>query len=646
MKNLLSVCMIVKDEEEVIGRCLSSIRELADEIIIIDTGSTDSTKDIAREYTSNIFDFNWSNDFSAARNESLKHATCKWILILDADEYLNIEKIKDYRKFINNAPVSEAILYNISVVNFVGKDIRSSQLSEASVVRLFPNFKGIHFQRPIHEQLVDANNKPMRVADSPITIYHTGYLDDIVTKKQKVNRNELLFRQLEQKQEFTPYDHFAYGNECLVNNNNKKALYHFERAYKRANSTNPWRYNCAYEIFKIHFNEQRLLEAWTINENFFGQFPNYPEYAFFRGSLLKNMGYMEEAKQNFLKAFRIAERLSNNNNRFYLVNPLFGSMFPLSNIAQIELEQGNVKNVIYYLTKLIQTDPADYLSVLHLVQLICQIESEEQIYKFLIQLYPDQSQKHIAVLTNIAATLGLQSLAKRFYSLMHTVNDLSVDTKIKYAIIQQDEQRLYAALNEAKQFPLSNEILRMIVIADSLYPMNGILRSFEPSKNYINYSSYELYNKLVTTELSMTELELNCDELFEFLASLFMLKQYELFDHYVKKLQHPHIINTLANFFYSRNLYDLAIQYYQTLLQDDRLEIKSLVNLAHLHLNNGMIEDGLQFLEEAIELDDTKLHLYVLLIQHVKDLSKKEYYTELLYRQFPYMRKLITKYNL
>ena len=76
--------MITKNEEFFLEQCLNSVKDLVDEIIIVDTGSNDKTKDIARKFTDNIFDFEWCDDFSAARNESLKHATGDWILVLDA----------------------------------------------------------------------------------------------------------------------------------------------------------------------------------------------------------------------------------------------------------------------------------------------------------------------------------------------------------------------------------------------------------------------------------------------------------------------------------------------------------------------------------------------------------------------------------
>ncbi len=94
----ISLCMIVKNEEENLGRCLKSVQDLVDEIIVVDTGSTDKTVEIAKEYGAKVHYFKWCNDFSAARNESLKYASKNWILIMDGDdEFCSEDKGKNLK---------------------------------------------------------------------------------------------------------------------------------------------------------------------------------------------------------------------------------------------------------------------------------------------------------------------------------------------------------------------------------------------------------------------------------------------------------------------------------------------------------------------------------------------------------------------
>jgi glycosyltransferase involved in cell wall biosynthesis len=89
MTSTLTITLIVRNEEATLGRCLDSVRGLADEIVVVDTGSTDGTREIAASYGARLVDFAWCDDFAAARNESLRQATGRWVLWLDADEYFD-----------------------------------------------------------------------------------------------------------------------------------------------------------------------------------------------------------------------------------------------------------------------------------------------------------------------------------------------------------------------------------------------------------------------------------------------------------------------------------------------------------------------------------------------------------------------------
>ena len=91
----ISLCMIVKNEEAVIARCLDSVKDLVDEINIVDTGSTDNTKEIVQQYTKRPFDFEWIDDFAAARNFSFQQATKDFILWLDADDFFTFEEYEN-----------------------------------------------------------------------------------------------------------------------------------------------------------------------------------------------------------------------------------------------------------------------------------------------------------------------------------------------------------------------------------------------------------------------------------------------------------------------------------------------------------------------------------------------------------------------
>ncbi len=151
MKNEVSLCMIVKNEENYLPSCLNSIKDIVDEIIIVDTGSTDKTVDIAKSFGAKVYYFPWHNNFSEARNESLKHATKDWILILDADDELstkNQENLKDllYRQLDENA------IYYFETLNYYGNIVDDNSITINLNPRLFKNNHGTHYEGEIHNQ--------------------------------------------------------------------------------------------------------------------------------------------------------------------------------------------------------------------------------------------------------------------------------------------------------------------------------------------------------------------------------------------------------------------------------------------------------------------------------------------------------------
>ncbi len=190
-KGTLSLCMIVKNEEKYLVQCLKSVRDVVDEMIIVDTGSTDRTKDIARVFGATLYDFPWTGDFSAARNESLAHATGEWILILDADEVispLDYPELSKLRARKSSSPVAYSIatrnyIKNVGVLGWtqnVGEypeEVGGGWVKSAKV-RLLTRSKKIFFSNPVHETLEGSLQKAgIPIYASKIVVHHYGKLD-------------------------------------------------------------------------------------------------------------------------------------------------------------------------------------------------------------------------------------------------------------------------------------------------------------------------------------------------------------------------------------------------------------------------------------------------------------------------------------
>ncbi|MCI8408394.1 MAG: glycosyltransferase family 2 protein [Lachnospiraceae bacterium] len=162
----ISLCMIVKNEERVLARCLDSIKELMDEIIIVDTGSTDRTKEIARKYTDKIYDFVWNDDFSEVRNYSFSKANMEYIYVADADEVLDEENRKRFYQ------LKKVLLPEIDIVQMYYcnqlKYNTTYNFDKEYRPKLYKRIREFRWHDPIHESV---RLEPM-VFDSDISILH------------------------------------------------------------------------------------------------------------------------------------------------------------------------------------------------------------------------------------------------------------------------------------------------------------------------------------------------------------------------------------------------------------------------------------------------------------------------------------------
>jgi len=224
--------MIVRDEEKYLGRCLESVKGVVDEIIIVDTGSTDNTPAIARKYGVKLFSAAWKNDFAAARNYSLDQASGEWILYLDADEELSPESREGLRQLLQDDHVEG---YFLRMVSFF-EDGHTLESAPDLVFRLFRNRSSYRFQGAIHEQVADqiiqANpGAKISIADG-ITILHYGYLSENIKDKGKKERNLRLLEKAVLANPDNRLNRFHLGVEYFRLEQWQRALANFQLALK------------------------------------------------------------------------------------------------------------------------------------------------------------------------------------------------------------------------------------------------------------------------------------------------------------------------------------------------------------------------------------------------------------------------------
>ncbi len=226
-KARLSLCMIVKNEAHNLEDLIKPLNCVLDEIIVIDTGSTDKTKEVAKGLGGKVFDFPWCNDFSSARNESIRYATGDYILWLDADDRLEPHDIKKLEDLKRKFPKQRNQAYYF-VINSDGIDGNTQFLQ----LRVFPNIKGVKFEGRIHEQVYPSLTRlGIKFVRTDITIHHTGYHDPNISREKSERNLKIILEGLKSDQE-NLHLHYHAGRTLAGLNRHSEAIGHMEKIFE------------------------------------------------------------------------------------------------------------------------------------------------------------------------------------------------------------------------------------------------------------------------------------------------------------------------------------------------------------------------------------------------------------------------------
>ena len=347
----LSACMIVKNEEEFLPRCLESIKDAVDEIIVVDTGSTDRTVEIAESYKAKVYHHPWNDDFSEARNHSLSYATCDWILQIDADEELEQEDIPLLRKTIKSG------LYNgvfVAIYNYM-----PDCLSKLSYKRLYRRGKA-HYEDIVHNQIIVEGD----VARAEIRIYHYGYNLSKEKMEAKYERSKkLLEKQIEEgrKNTFAWYNlNRIYRNKGELNTVVENGMHALSlkpyEEYKEEGTVGTYLmllYDTAYCCLmsgRLDKGEELCQEG--LNHN-----PENLDLIFTLGGIYFNKKRYDDAINMYREFLRQRERTEKNPNldAYSIHTWSFGSIIR-NNVGQCYRLLGDYEKAIDYLKNVISQD--------------------------------------------------------------------------------------------------------------------------------------------------------------------------------------------------------------------------------------------------------------------------------------------------
>ena len=291
MSQRISLCLIAKNEAANLPACLHSAAGLVDEIIVVDTGSRDATKEVAAGLGARVFDFPWVDSFAAARNESLRHATGDWLLWLDGDEHFddaNRAKLQALKASLNGAAAYVMVQRSPSESDAAGP-------IEVDQVRLFANPPLVRWSYRVHEQIlpgVRRAGQDIRFTD--IAIAHTGYTDPAL-RRHKTERNLRLLYLEYQEQPHDPFTLFNLGWALQETGRYDEALSFLGQSLQRWHPGDSIVRKLFVLIAHGHRQLGRLREALAVCQTGRARCPDDPELLDLEGHLREEVGDLDGA---------------------------------------------------------------------------------------------------------------------------------------------------------------------------------------------------------------------------------------------------------------------------------------------------------------------------------------------------------------
>lgn len=306
----ISLCMIVKNEARFLEKALRSVQNVVDEIIVVDTGSTDGTQDIARRFGARVESRTWCDDFAWARNEALALATRRWILVLDADEVLNPGFSDALRAFAATPRQMRGLWIQC---NNLREECAPRRISNVNaIVRIFPNDARVKYAGTVHEFIALDGATPLPADASPFTITHFGYTDEMMVARGKAQRNYLLSMRERDTNPEDPFARYNLAMAALHLRRKDETITELEAMRRLADGT-PYAYvpPGLTVLAELHLEKFATAKALELCSEVLAMAPDFPNAHFARGNVYAALGRTVQARESFAAAYELAQATSN-----------------------------------------------------------------------------------------------------------------------------------------------------------------------------------------------------------------------------------------------------------------------------------------------------------------------------------------------
>lgn len=434
----ISACVIVKNEQDNIQGWLKCMQQIADEIIVVDTGSTDNTKSIVNQSPARLYDFKWCDDFAAAKNHAISKAMGDWILFLDADEYFLPECYNSVKKVLNNC------VDNIDALacKWINIDENNKFINCFLQIRIFRNNGNLCYQDRIHEKVVRKDNKKLQISELPanICIYHTGYKNNLMQEKARRNI-ELLEKKIMAEGE-KPKDWFYLADCYFAMKNYEKAIFYISK-FNQHNMILPGAmvYTQMLLINSLFLTKAQPDKILTAIEFAAKQMPTIPDFKFLQAGIFMAQGKYNSAHRAIGQGVILWEH---NNDPTSNMENLKCSVYNME--AEIAVKMGIMAKALVYYTMVLQLNRYDE-AVFAKYCLLLQNINSHKIIKLVNKVYDCKLEQDKCFLQKMSRKYLSQSLAN-YYNKTTPVENYGQDSAaIKQEIVNIYKEIMMVAIN-------------------------------------------------------------------------------------------------------------------------------------------------------------------------------------------------------
>lgn len=621
-KPTISLCMIVKNEEKVLTRCLESVKGYVDELVIVDTGSTDSTVDIATSYGAKVVHYAWTNDFGDARNQALDKATGDWILQLDADEYFidgtqsklleNIERHHDKDGFL------------IQITNLIG----TGQLGNTHVyTRLFKNHEQVRYEGKIHEQ-VKKDGVVINGEWSDIRIVHTGYMTEVVKEKGKQTRNMTLLRNELAKNPASGFHNYNISNEYIGRGQYKKALEHAKKAFHYGKGSS-YQSNAVLNIIWSLYHLERYEEALTVLDSATKTYHHYTDLVFIEGLVLEKQGRLSEAKAVFRKCIELGEA----DKRYYSKKGI-GSLIPTEKLAGYALSERQFDEASQYFTLLLGLNQKSLPYAIHLCTMLRREMSDAELYTYIETAF--KGDEYDSFRETLYTTIGVKEGIANLPDKERVEIDIEVKRQWFRGNVEEATSRCLEGLRVFKK--------RMLPTAIALYashPSDSLYQAISS----LNKTAALMVRRL-NGETSFKKMNYQSEIYVSTMKELIELKHYDAFEtlYSLKNVFQPRTLkelaNVLAHYFYD----DIAVECYVEYVQTNDRDVDAWVRASELLFHLGHYEDALALADASIQRGNISFRPIEIIVESLKQmeqLDEMHHVCQQAFKRFPQSTYLI-----